>query len=66
MIEQALKCYHITGDHDDDDPRKLHIPELEGHRVVEGPELEAQDYTQLVKIKKVNTDSKGNLKFVNI
>lgn len=32
----ALECYNMTTEGEDGDPRNINIPEVEGHRVVEG------------------------------
>jgi len=66
MIEKSLECCHFARDMNDDDPREIHIPESEGHNAVEGPELEASDYTKIVKVKKVNIDIEENPKIANI
>jgi hypothetical protein len=46
-------CYNINAD-DDDDPRKIHITEIEGQRDLEGAGAELPFIGQPIKIKKVN------------
>ena len=31
-----MECYNVTGEHDDDDPLNVNIPEYEGTRGLEG------------------------------
>jgi hypothetical protein len=40
-VEEVLHCYNVVEeDQEDEDPRNVQIPETEGERAVEGPELE--------------------------
>jgi len=47
------ECYHINAN-EDDDPRKVNIVEIEGHRNVEGPGIELPFIGQPIKINKFN------------
>ena len=40
----ALECYNLTID-EDDDPRNISIPDSEGHCEVHGPAVEAPEVT---------------------
>jgi hypothetical protein len=46
-------CYNINAN-EDDDPRKVKIVEMKGHKNVEGPGVELPFIRQLIKINKVN------------
>jgi len=39
QLSHALECYNVTTEEEDEDPQKINIPEIEGHREVEGPRL---------------------------
>jgi hypothetical protein len=41
-VKELLSCYHVEEEApDEDDPRNIHIIEVEGEREVEGPSLES-------------------------
>lgn len=37
QLSHALECYNVTAEEEDNDPRKINIPETEGHHEVEVP-----------------------------
>jgi len=44
-LSHMLECYNITDEEEDEDPRKINIPETEGHRKVEGSNIENPNIT---------------------
>jgi hypothetical protein len=52
-FQKLQGCYNTNAD-EDDDPRKVNIVEIEGHRNVEGLGVEIPFIGQLIKIRKVN------------
>jgi len=36
-LSHTLECYNVTAKEEDEDPRKINIPEIECHCEVEGP-----------------------------
>jgi len=36
QLHHALECYNVTTEEEDEDPRNINIPEMEGHHEVEG------------------------------
>lgn len=32
QLNHVLECYNTTAEEEDEDPRKINIPEIEGHR----------------------------------
>jgi len=50
----VLECYNVTAEVEDEDPWKINISGIEGHREVQGLQIENPDITALVKIKQVN------------
>ena len=50
----ALECYNVNVEEDNEDPRKINIPETEGCREVRGPLIEDIDITAPLKTKQVN------------
>jgi len=51
---------------DDKDPRNINILETEGHREVEGPQLENPVITTPLKTRHVNIGMEAKLKFTKI
>ena len=49
----AVECYNLAMD-ENDDPRNINIPELEGHCEVHGPAVEAPEVSQPLKIRQGN------------
>jgi hypothetical protein len=46
IVHQLLECYNIAKEeHDEEDPRNVQVPKIEGERIVEGPDLESVAYT---------------------
>ena len=43
QLSHMLECYNVTMEEEDEDPRKINIPYTEGHRKVEGLQLENPD-----------------------
>lgn len=35
-----LEFYNVTTEEEDEDPRNINIPDAEGHREVEGPQID--------------------------
>jgi hypothetical protein len=66
-IHELLECCNIAKEEqDEEDPRKVQVPETKGERAVEGPKLESFTYTQPIKTWKVNIGTTKNPKFVQI
>ena len=65
QIENALDCYNLTAD-EEEDPRNIDIIESKGYREVTGPELEIPDIMKPLKTKKVNIGSEKEPKFATI
>ena len=61
-----LECYNVTAEEEDEDPQKVNIPEIEGHREVEGLQVENPAITTPLKTKKVNIGTEEEPKFVKI
>ena len=40
QLSHALECYNVTAKEEDEDLRKINIPETEGHREVEVLQVE--------------------------
>jgi hypothetical protein len=64
-FQKLQGCYNINVDADDD-PRKVNIAEIEGHRDVEGPGIELQCIGKPIKIKKVNIGTEETSKLANV
>ena len=56
----------MTMKEDDKDPRNINILETEGHREVEGPQLENPVITTPLKTRHVNIGMEAKLKFTKI
>jgi len=65
-LRHALDFYNVTTEEEDEDPRNIHIREAEGHREVEGPQIENPDITAPLKTRQVNIGTEAALKFVNV
>jgi hypothetical protein len=63
---QKLQSFYNINAHDDDDPRKVNITEIEGQRNVEGPGVEIPFIGQPIKIKKVNIGIDETPKLSNV
>ena len=61
-----MECYNISREPKDDDLWDIHILEYEGSRVLKGPGLSFDKFSNPLKIKKVNIGSLENPKFGNI
>ena len=68
QLEEALECYNFASESEeaDEDPRHTNIPESEGTRDVEGPQLEIPAITEPIKIKKINIGTDAEPKFASI
>jgi hypothetical protein len=63
IVHVLLECCNVAKEeHDEEDPRNVKVPEIEGEQEVEGPELESIAYTQPIKTQKVNN---GTIKTPN-
>jgi hypothetical protein len=50
IVHELLECYNVAKEEqDEEDPRNIQVPETEGERAVEGPELESVVYAQPLK-----------------
>ena len=61
-----MECYNFIADEEEEDPRNVNIPELEGSYDVQGPELELPKIIEKVKIKKINIGIEADPKFASI
>lgn len=66
QLSQALECYNVTPEEEDEDPRKLNIPETKGHREVEGLQLENLDIIKPLKTRHLNIGMEAEPKFAKI
>ena len=51
QLSHTLECYNVTVEEEYEDPRKVNIPETEGHHEVEGPQIKNPDITVPLKIE---------------
>jgi len=51
QLSCALECYNVIAEEEDKDPWKINIPKTEGHREVQGPQIENPDIIAPVKTK---------------
>ena len=51
---------------DENDPRDIHIEELECEREVEGPPVESEVISASIKVKKINIGTMENSKMASI
>ena len=56
----------MTIEEEDEDPRKINIPETEGHHKVKVPQIENLDITTPLKTKQVNIGMEAEPKFAKI
>ena len=62
-----MTCYNASGEIDDEeDPRAVDIPELEGTHDIVAPEVPGDKFKQLLKLKKVNIRTIEDPKFASI
>jgi len=66
QLSHALECYNVQVEEDDDDPRNINIPEMEGCREVQGTSIEDPDITALVKTKHVNIGTDTEPKYATL
>ena len=68
QLDQALECYNFASEpeEEDEDPHNINIPESEGTRDVDGPNLETTAITEPIKIKKINIGTNTEPKFASI
>jgi hypothetical protein len=66
-IKELLSCYHVQEEaQDEDDPCDIQIEEVEGERDVEGPIIESEVISTLIKVKKVNIKTAKQPKMTSI
>ena len=65
-MRHALECYNMTTKGEDEDPRNINIPKIEGHHKVEGSQIENPDITATLKTRQVNIGTEAESKFTNI
>jgi len=59
IVHELLECYNVAKEEqDEEDPRNIKVPEIEGEHVVEGPELESVVYAQPLNTLKLNVGTK--------
>lgn len=51
---------------EDEDPRNINILEVEGHRTIEGPEIENPEINVPLKTRKVDIGTEAKPKFAKI
>lgn len=66
QLSYALECYNVNIKDDDEDPRKVNIPETKGYCEVQGPLIEDPDITMPVKTKQVNIGMEVELKYATL
>ena len=66
QMNHTLECYIVTAKEEDKDLWKTKILQTEGHRDIQGPQIENLDITTLVKTREVNIGTKAEPKFVKI
>lgn len=66
QLSNALECYDVQVEDDDDDQRNINIPEKEGSREVCGPEIKDPDITVPLKTKQVNIGMKEEPKYATL
>ena len=65
QMEHGMECYNFAAD-EEEDPRNVNIPKLEGSCNVQGLALEIPEITEKVKIKKVSIGTEVDPKFASI
>jgi len=66
QLSRVLECYNVTAEEEDEDLWKINIPETEGHREVQGPQIENPDITTSLRTKQVNIGMGVEPKFTKI
>eukprot|EP00253_Pinus_taeda_P006591 PITA_06591 len=66
QLSQALECYNVQVEDDDDDPRNINIPEKEGSHEVRGPTIKDPDITAPLKTKQVNIGTEEQPKYATL
>ena len=61
-----MKCYNITCEPNDHDPRDINIPEYEGILAIEGSHVSSGKFMNPIKVKKLNIGSPSKSKFSNM
>jgi len=62
----VLECYNVNVEEDDEDPRNINIPEMEGCCEIRGPSIEDLDITVSLKTKQVNIGMEVEPEFAKI
>jgi len=66
QLSHALECYNVTAEDEDEDLRKINIPETECHHEVQGPQIENPNIIAPMKTKQVNIGTEAEPKFAKI
>ena len=66
QLENALECYKLEEEKEDDEPCHTNILESEGSQEVQGPNLELPEITDKLKTKKVNIGIEAEPKLASI
>lgn len=62
----TLEWYNVTTEEEDKDSRNIRIWEIEGHREVEGPQIENPDIIVPLITRQVNIGTEAELMFAKI
>ena len=65
-MSYTLECYNVATEEEDEDPWKINIPKMEGHREVQRSQIENLDITASVKTKQVNIGMEVESKIAKI
>jgi len=66
QLSQALACYNVQVEDDEDDPGNINIPEFEGSHEVRYPEIEDPDIMTPLKTKQVNIGTEEEPKYATL
>ena len=66
QLHNVLEFYNVTIEEEDDDLRNINIPKAEGHREVEGPQIENLDIIASLQARQVNIGTEEEVNFANI
>lgn len=66
QLSEALTCYNVQTEDDEDDARNINIPESEGNPEVHSLEVEDLDITMPLKTKQVNIRTEEELKYATL
>lgn len=66
QLRHVLECYNVTAEEEDEDPRNINIPKVEGNLEVKGPQIDNMYMTTPLKTKQVNIGTEAEPKFTNI